>query len=204
MDRHLRGSLEQPKARLVRFSSEGEYDVTGFGIKMIGTGSQIENNITSRSLDFIQFGGLERSDRVVRQKAMFLAEAVLEECQAKGIASVGGLMQLHYLAAEGIFAFPYDRWVDLDDEHGTYVTMDIDDDGAWVQVHEPTGIRVPLRFPGQLDFPIPSGATRYNFEIENLLTPSSPGVERTPRVGAMKAFIIFRPPYNNEWVTRYP
>lgn len=205
MDRHVRGSLEQPKARLIRFSSDGDYDVTSLGIKMVGSGSQVESEIAPRLADFIQFGGLERSDRVIRQKAFFLAENVLWECRAQGITSVGGLMQLHCVAAEGIFAFPYDRWVDLDDEHGTYVTMDIDDDGRWVQVHEPTGLRVPLRFPGEPDFHSPLGATGYNFAIEKLLTLTSLGVERTPRVGnVLKVVEAFRPPYNKEWMTRLP
>ena len=205
MDQYVRGSSERPKVRLIRFSSDGDYDVTSLGIKMIGSGSQVESAIAPRLADFIQFGGLERSDRVIRQKAMFLAETILRECLNQGITSVGGLMQIHCVAAEGLFEFPYDRWVDLDDEHGTYVTMDIDDNGRWVQVHEPTGLRIPLRFPGEPDFPLPPGATGCNFAIEKLLTPISPGVERSPRVGdVLRVVEIFRPPHNNAWITRIP
>jgi hypothetical protein len=71
--------------------------------------------------------------------------------KGKSIESIGGLIQQHFVEEAGNRAIPYRRWVDSDDHSGTYVDMQIDDSGAWLQIYEPTRLGVPLRFPGESD-----------------------------------------------------
>ena len=105
-----------------------------------------------------------------------MSHMVATEAKARLIESVGGLMQIHFIERGGNRAIPYERWVDIDESYGTYVKMDIDAAGYWVQIHEPTGLEVPLRFPGEADFGDEGG----NFEIERSLDRNSAGVQRRP------------------------
>ena len=110
-------------------------------------------------------------------------------------------MQIHFIERGGVRAVPYERWVDIDDGHGTYVTMDIDAEGAWVQIHRPSGLRVPLRFPGEPDFGSASEQTATNFELESRLTKESPGVQLTPNpVPVYKGLSNA----SGEWLVRTP
>tara|TARA_Y100000294_G_C8447932_1_gene293503 strand:- start:381 stop:713 length:333 start_codon:yes stop_codon:yes gene_type:complete len=110
-------------------------------------------------------------------------------------------MQVHFVESRGVRAVTYERWVHLDEHHGTYVRMEIDDDGAWLQVHEPTNLRVPLRFPGDTDFLDAGDSKDHNFELERLLTLDSPGVKRTPN-----PVEIYRPITTGDdgWIVRTP
>ena len=105
-----------------------------------------------------------------------MSHMIMDVARDLSITSVGGLMQIHFVEKGGTRAIPYERWIDIDEKHGTYVRMDIDTNGAWVQIHEPTGLRVPLRFPDEPDFLAVTG----NFEIQDRLTLSSPGVSPKP------------------------
>ena len=131
------------------------------------------------------------------QRALMMSEWIMDEAKSHSIDSVGGLMQVHFVEAGGVRAIPYERWIDLDERYGTHVSMDIDPAGAWVQSHQPTGLRVPLRFPDDHDF----GAKSVNFELERLLTKNSPGVQLTPNPVA-----VFRPLQfdSRGWFVRTP
>ena len=166
--------------RLVRFTTDGDYTRTSFGLKMIGAGSEIYDAIRPRLTDIVNFAGPGRGGIAVGQRAFLLSEWVTQEARRRSITSVGGLMQIHFVEAAGVRAIPYRHWVDVDEQHGTYVNMEIDDDGAWVQVHEPSGSRVPLRFPGESDFRSAAGTTSENFELARSLSWDSPGVVARP------------------------
>ena len=190
-----------PRATIVRFSTDGVYARTRLGLEIIGSGSETYDAIRPMLTDLISFAGLGRTGAALAQRALFLSEVVVTEAKAQSIESVGGLMQVHLIEKAGIRAVPYERWVDIDEAHGTYVTMDIDAVGAWVQVHGPSGLTVPLRFPGEPDFGLASGTKATNFELESLLTTESPGVQPTPNpVLAYKGFSN----ESGEWLVRTP
>ena len=159
-----------PRATIVRFSTDGAYARSQFGLEMIGSGSETYDAIRPRLTDLISFAGLGGTGAALAHRAFFLSGAVVTEAKAQSIGSVGGLMQIHFIGRAGVRAVPYERWVDIDDAHGTYVTMDIDAEGAWVQIHRPSGLRVPLRFPGESDFGSASEQAATNVELESLLT----------------------------------
>lgn len=131
------------------------------------------------------------------QRALFMSHMIVDEAKVRSIDSVGGLMQIHFVEKDGTRAIPYERWVDVDGTYGTYVKMDIDADGAWVQIHEPSHLEVPLRFPDEQDF----GAAFVNFELQDRLTKDSPGVYHTPN-----PVKVYRPirTIEGEWVVRTP
>ena len=54
--------------------------------------------------------------------------------------------------------------------------MDIDTRGQWVQVHEPSGLRIPLGFPFQDDFTLQDSGIKHTFDLRERLTAKSPGV----------------------------
>ena len=58
---------------------------------------------------------------------------------------------------------------------GTYVNMEIND-GQWVQVHEPTGHRIPLDLPYVNDGMVPDVEIQTTFDMREYLDTSSPGV----------------------------
>ena len=197
MDDTELGAGGRSRATLVRFSTDGDYAMTRLGIELIGSGSGTYNAIRSKYTDFLKFGGTGRRGQAFAQMALFMSEVVIQESKANAIDSVGGLMQVHFIEQDGVRAIPYERWVDIDDTHGTYVVMEIDADGAWVQVHKPLGLRVPLRFPGEKDFGVAQG----NFELERLLTKDSPGVRTRPN-----PVLVHRPFQSDsgEWLVRVP
>ena len=117
------------------------------------------------------------------QRALYFSHIIADEAWVRGIESVGGLMQVHFVERGGTRAIPYERWVDIDESVGAYVMMDIDyvmmdidAEGAWRQIHEPSGLTVPLRFPEEPDF----NAVSSNFELQRQLTKDSPGVQLKP------------------------
>ncbi len=170
----------KPRATLVRFSTNGDYARTCLGIEMIGSGSETYEAIRPHLTNLLRFGGLGRGGQAAAQRALLMSEMVVTEAKARSIDSVGGLMQVLFVEDGGVRAIPYERWVEIDQTHGTYVLMDIDAEGRWVQVHEPSGLKVLLRFPTEPSFGPRHGATRSNFELERLLTRDSPGVQPTP------------------------
>ena len=163
-------------ATLVQFSNYGEYSLTHAGIKMVGTGSRVYDSIRPEMAKIMMFGGGGFGGSAAAQRALFFSEMVVSEAKRESIDSVGGLMQVHFVEREGTRAIPYKRWVDVNDTHGTYMTMDINEDGLWVQIHEPSGLRVPLRFPSEPEF----NRESENFELETCLTPDTPGVVARP------------------------
>lgn len=167
---------ERSHATLVRFSTNGDYAVTHVGIEMIGTGSETYEAIRPKLTDLMNFGGPGRGGAAAALRALLFSHMIVDEAKARAIGSVGGLMQVHFVERGGTRAIPYERWVDIDESNGTYVKMDIDAEGAWVQLHEPSGLKVPLRFPGESDF----GAGSGNLDLERLLTKDSPGVQVRP------------------------
>lgn len=190
-----------PKVTVVRFSTRGDYRRTTLGIEMIGTGSTVLDVIRPRLVDLLNFGGPGQSGVAVAQRALFFSHVVAEESRLRRIRSVGGLMQVHFVEQAGVRAVPYTRWVDISDDYGTYVQMDIDEDGAWVQIHEPSGLRIPLRFPDEPDFGATGGSTGSDRELERLLTLDSPGVIRRPN-----PVQVYRPLLtpSGDWVVRTP
>ena len=181
MDNHEgrgEGTDAVPRATLVSFSTEGRFERTRLGIQMIGEGSEALEPVRQRLATYLNIGigqrGVASAHRI-----FLLAEDVLHECRIRSISSVGGLMQLYFVEDAGVRAIPYRRWVDIGSSHGTYVNMAIDADGAWVQEHEETGLRVPLRFPGESDFRTASGGS-VNFQLERDLSLDSPGVVLRP------------------------
>ena len=176
--------------RIARFSANGEYELKSLWAVAIGAGSEAADAVGERYVDLLNFGGPGQAGVALAQRALLYAEWIAIEARRTGIDSVGGLMQVHMVDAERVMALPYHRWIEVAPGYGTYVTMDFDDEGAWVQVHEGTGLRVPLRYPGESDFMDAPGSTGTNFELETLLTPDSPGVEPTPR--AVTLYKLFR------------
>ena len=142
---------------------------------MIGTGAETYDAIRPKMTDILNLqpgaGGIALGNR-----AFVLAHMIATEVKARSIESVGGLMQIHFVEEGGTRSLPYDHWVDIDESHGTHVKMDIDDAGCWVQIHEPTSLEVPLRFPGEPDFDDVSK----NFELEQSLNRDSPGILLRP------------------------
>lgn len=167
---------ERARATLVRFSTDGDYAVTRLGLEMIGSGSEAYEEINSERIKLMEFGGLGEGGIAVAHRALFMSQMIFDVARDLSITSVGGLMQVHFVEKGGARAIPYERWVDIDENYGTYVRMDIDTNGGWVQIHEPSGLNVPLRFPGEQEF----GAVTGNFEVQDKLTLSSPGVLPKP------------------------
>jgi len=143
---------ERRHATLVRFSTMGDYNLTRAGIEMIGSGSETYGAIRPKMTDIMNLGGGGRGGIAVGNRAFLMSHMILSDAKKLSIDSVGGLMQIHFVERDANRALPYEHWVDIDETHGTYVKMDIDDKGYWVQIHEPTGLEVPLRFPGGPDF----------------------------------------------------
>ena len=170
----------KPRATLVRFSTDGDYARTCLGIEIIGSGSETYEAIRPHLTDLLKFSSLGRAGQAAAHRALFMSHMVVTEAKARSIDSVGGLMQVFFVEDGGVRAIPYERWVDIDQTHGTYVLMDIDAEGRWVQIHEPSGLRAPLRFPTAPDFGAVNGATCSNFELERHLTRDSPGVQPRP------------------------
>jgi len=176
----LTGFMHRGRAKLVHFNTDGVFSITGWGLELIGSGSVVRDRIRPRLVAIMNFAGPGQTGIPLAQRSMFFSEMVVQECRNEHIESVGGLMQINFVTSDGVFALPYERWVDLGNGLGTYVTMDIDEVGAWVQKHQPTGLTVPLRFPGEEDFMDPEEATGQNFQLEKLLSFDSMGVSPTP------------------------
>jgi hypothetical protein len=186
--RFLEAYIEKGHATLTCFSTEGEYSRITMGIEMIGTGSETYDSIAPRFADILNFAGPGKKGVATAQRALLLSGWIWEASKTRSIESVGGLMQVHFVEKGGIRAIPYRRWVDVGGGYGTYVTMALDAEGAWVQIHGPTGLRVPLRFPGEPDFGEAGGAS-VNFELERQLDKDSPGVIPTPDI--VQAYELF-------------
>ena len=167
---------ERSHATLVRFSTNGDYVLTRMGIEMIGSGSETYDVIRPKLADLLNFGGAGQGGMAAAQRALYFSHIIADEAWVRGIESVGGLMQVHFVERGGTRAIPYERWVDIDESVGTYVMMDIDAEGAWRQIHEPSGLTVPLRFPDEPDF----NAVSSNFELQRQLAKDSPGVQPKP------------------------
>lgn len=176
--------------RIARFSADGEYEIKSVRTVAIGTGSEAAGAVGERYVDLLNFGGAGQTGIALAQRALLYAEWITQEARKTGITSVGGLMQVYLIDSERVMALPYHRWVDVASGYGTYVTMDFDGEGAWVQAHEGTGLRVPLRHPAESDFMGAAGSTGTTFELETRLTPESPGVE--PRPMAVTLYQLFR------------
>lgn len=186
---------ERNHATLVRFSTDGDYNLTRAGIEMIGSGAETYDVIRPKMTDIMNFGTAGQGGIDVGNRAFVLSDMIVREAKARSVESVGGLMQIHFIERDGNRAVPYERWVNIDEVYGTYVKMDIDAAGYWVQLHEPTGLEVRLRFPGEADF----GEEGGNFEIERLLDRNSPGVQRRPNP------VLQYKPYlsdSGEWLLR--
>lgn len=188
---------ERSHATLVRFSTNGDYALTRLGIEMIGSGSETYDVIRPKLTDLMNFGGPGQGGLATAQRALFLSHMIAEEAKARSIESVGGLMQVHFVEKGGTRAIPYERWVDIDENCGTYVKTDIDADGAWVQIHEPSQLEVPLRFPEEQDF----GGVLGNFELQDRLTKDSLGIQPRPN-----SVLVYRPvlTVSGGWVVRTP
>jgi len=190
-----------PRATLVKFSTAGDHVVTRFGLDMIGSGSAVYDAVKAGWIKILNFARQDDLYGGVGHRAMFFSEVLLIENKSRDITSVGGLMQVHFVEQDGVRAVPYQRWVEVDKDHGTYVLMDIDADGRWVQLHEPTGMRVPLRFPDEKDFGKVSTATHDNFVLESRLTKDSPGVK--PKSNQVKLYEL-RTSASGDLIVRTP
>ena len=185
---------EGNRATLVRFDTNGDYNRTTAGIEMIGTGAGTYDAIRPLMTKIMNMRAGE-GGAAVGERAFLLAHLIDSERKNLSIDSVGGLMQIHFVEQGGSRSRPYDHWVDIDELHGTRVKMDIDDTGCWVQIQEPTGFEVPLRFPGEHDF----DDVHKNFELERSLDKNSPGVELRP-----DSVPIYMPYLSNsgDWLVR--
>jgi hypothetical protein len=177
----------KPLATLVAFSTDGSYFRKTIGLHLIGEGASFGEALVPKVAGYLNFGGAGQGGSAIAQRAFLLSNDLLFLAKANGIHSIGGLIQPYFVEEAGTRAIPYRRWVDIDDHCGTYVDMLIDDNGAWVQVHEPTGLRVPLRFPGEQGF---WPAKDFNFSLERSLTADSPGVIESPN--PTRVFAPFR------------
>ena len=145
---------ERNHATLLRFLTNGDYAITRFGMDMIGSGSESYQEVRPELTNIVTFGGLGKGGIASAHRALLMSQMIMDVARELSITSVGGLMQIHFVEEGGIRAVPYERWVDISEHHGTYVKMDIDADGAWVQIHEPSELKMPLRYPDELDFGI--------------------------------------------------
>jgi hypothetical protein len=174
------------RIRTVRFDTEGRHAVLNIGITVAGGTRQLADVITPRFAELLNFAGAGDDGLAQASRVLLLADWIISASQEQGVEAVGGLMQAHLVNADGAFALPYERWMDVTPGHGTYVRMDVDDAGRWVQVHEPSQTRVPLRFPGEPEA-TPEGGS--NYELVSVLKESTPGVEPTPQ-----PLVRYRPP----------
>lgn len=188
-----------PGAALISFNSKSsEYSKKYLGLSIIGSGSSVQKKIEDDLgiSGLLSFAGFGDDPRTLVQKAMFMAKVMESSAQMDGISSVGGLFQIHLVTRQGVFAIPYEQWVDIDDSHGTYARMDIDDKGGWIQEHVPTGLRIPLGLIGQDKLNLSS--RNLSFELKSRLTTSSAGVVRK-----QNPQIVYKP-IGDDWVLRTP
>ena len=188
-----------PGAVLITFNSKtDEYTKKYLGLSMIGNGAGLLSSIETDPgvIGLLRFAGTDNHPRTIVHKSMFMAEVLAVSAQSEGITDVGGLFQIHYVTREGEFAVPYERWININRTHGTYVQMDIDDNGRWVQFHKPTGRQIPLGLPGQdsTDF----SSRNLAFELQSQLTSKSEGV-----VPQQNPQLIYRP-IGDDWDIRTP
>lgn len=188
-----------PGAVLITFNSKtAEYSKKYLGLSVIGSGAQVKKSIEAEPgvTGLLGFPRADDHPRTLVHKAMFMAEVMAVSAKSEAINDIGGLFQIHYVTREGVFAVPYRRWVSIGDAHGTYVQMDIDDQGRWVQIHEPTGRRIPLGLLGQ-DV-IHYSTRNLVFDLQSELDPTSPGVVKKQNPQSIYE------PTGDDWDVRTP
>jgi ATP-dependent protease HslVU (ClpYQ) peptidase subunit len=184
---------------LVRFSTNGDLTKSYLGVEAIGSGQDVLQPLKVKFIDLLNFSTHPDGDITpLIHTALLVAEFTDGFVKEHRIDSVGGLFQIMLLTSSGIYAVPYERWVDVTPELGTYVCMDIDAVGRWVQRHEPSGLSVPLGNPFRDEFTIRDRSQNLTFDLAERLTHRSPGIRK--RSNPQYVF----GPIHGEWVLRTP
>lgn len=192
-----------PGAVLIEFSTDNRvpHKLTYLGLRMMGSGSVVQGSVEKELglVGLLNFGSTDDPYVGAVQRSLFFAEVLATEAIRLGVHSVGGLFQVHFIMSSGVYAVPYERWVDLNGQVGTYVSMDIDTDGFWVQVHKPSGLSIRLGFPHHDEFTLDPSQVNRTFDVRERLTPDSPGV-----VARSNPQELYRPIDRDEWIVRVP
>ena len=165
---------EVPGAVVVKFATNLPLRRSYMGFSMIGTGSTFQSQIENDPglIGFLKFGGAGNDALNVAHRALFFAEVLAVTAGETDNNDIGGLFQVHLVLPGGVYPLPYQRWINLGAGMGTWVNMEINSNDQWVQVHEPTGLRIPLASP----YVLPDRDVQSIFDMKEYLDRSSPGV----------------------------
>ena len=85
MDDVDHGDTGEPRATLVRLSTQGDYSRTRLGLEMIGTGQETYQPIRAKLTEILQFGGAGLGGLAVANRAFLLSEMIVTEARARAI-----------------------------------------------------------------------------------------------------------------------
>lgn len=181
-------------------SSTRQFKRSYFGLHMIGSGRAVQPEIEKEPgrIELLNFATGMEPTRALILRSLFFSQVLVETADRLKVPGVGGLFQIYWTTANGVFAIPYERWVDIGEHEGTYVQMTIDDEGRWVQKHVPTGLSITLGMPYQDDGVVDSPSQDLKFELQDLLGSGAPGVVRKEN-----PLVVYRP-IDGEYILRTP
>ncbi len=146
------------------------------GLDIIGSGAVIAQRI--RDGAFWKIANFARGHEYEQSiRCCFSAEVVLRLLSNANVPTVGGLLQMASLSRSGVEVVPYFYWAPVEPGYGTYVAMRIED-GFWMQEHRPTGVRIRVKSPFEIDPGVPyrDRGKHEMFDPARMLTRRSPGV----------------------------
>lgn len=155
------------------------HDLMALGeTRIFGTGDAVAPELAALDVGarvLAQVAGGQISEKAVASRCIALEQMISGKI-GSGIPSVGGLLQLQYMLNDRARFLSYEKWVDCGGGYGTYVTYDIEE-GAPVQLHRPTGLRVPIYNPFSQPDEIVRSRSDFLAKVRELRR-SDPGVER--------------------------
>jgi hypothetical protein len=147
------------------------------GIDTIGSGSKIKKAMREQAYNMLMgFGRFDGDADVMAAHRALLGTQVVRDLLADqgGDEGVGGLYEVIAVDKHKVWSVPYFYLAPVEPGYRTYVAMR-PVDGQYVQEHRPTGIRVPIASPFDIDPFAPPGQSEI-FDPTRMLTRHSPGV----------------------------
>lgn len=145
------------------------------GVEIIGSGGHIRDALMDQKFLDISWSHRHDDEQGHVGRALQAASESTFLLRRSGEDTVGGLFQLATVSYRGAEVIPYFQFMPLA-EHGwgTYVAMRIQD-GYWLQEHRPTGTRIRLQSPFDVQLGGPSLNTRKLFDPRLSMTSQTPG-----------------------------
>lgn len=147
------------------------------GVEIIGSGDHIRDALMDQKFMDISWSHRD-SDRGHVGRALQAASETTFLLRRSGEDTVGGMFQIATVSPQGAEVIPYFQFLPLQ-EHGwgTYAAMRMQN-GYWLQEHRPTGTRIRLQAPFDIQLGGPGLETRKLFDPRMSMTSKTPGATK--------------------------